>query len=542
VVFSPAVTSRLPGSSFRRHRPRPAARGIAVLLAVLALSAPFAVAPLAAQEAPPEPGEEAKVEVTARGSASFTAGVADPIPLSFVETAAGPLFALEPVVARLGGRLETGPLGASYTLTLGATSLLVAPGSAAITSGTEILPLAQAPLALDGSLHVPLDLLDRSFGALLGVDFEWQPAARHLIATRPPARDLPVEVDLVHLQGITTVVLQFPEAPRYRVERRGDAYEVVFAGDRALPPPPRERPEDPLVRRVVVAPDRIRVELEPGAAADQYALRNPFRIVFDVYRAAAPTTGVAPPAETVDPRAGRERRGIHTVVIDPGHGGKETGAIGPSGAAEKDLTLAISQALATRLQQSLRVQAVLTRSEDLDLGLDERSALANQYRADLFVSVHLNSTARPSGARGAETYFLSLLASDEGAAAAAAAENLTGANAGEEAGELDLQLLLWDLAQSQHLAASQRLATMIQEELNGQLDLRDRGVKQAPFRVLMGAAMPAVLVELGFLSNPEEEKRLREPAYRAELVETLVRAIGRFKAEVDGAPTAGAGP
>jgi len=235
---------------------------------------------------------------------------------------------------------------------------------------------------------------------------------------------------------------------------------------------------------------------------------------------------------------------VRTVVIDPGHGGDETGAIGPAGTMEKDLTLAIAREIAERLRATLGLQVVLTRDEDVAVGLDERSALANQNKADLFVSVHLNATV--SGrARGAETYFLSLQASDERAAGLAAAENLTGGEpAAPGSEEFDLQLLLWDLAQSQHLASSQRLATLIQAELNRALELPDRGVKQAPFRVLTGAAMPAVLVELGFLTNAEEEKRLRDPAYRAGLAETVVRAIGRFRAEREGAeaPAAGAVP
>ena len=137
-------------------------------------------------------------------------------------------------------------------------------------------------------------------------------------------------------------------------------------------------------------------------------------------------------------------------------------------------------------------------------------------------------------------------ASDQRAARAAASENRS--PGGEPTAEIpaeesfDLQLILWDLAQSQHLAGSQRLAALIQEELNRQLQLPDRGVKQAPFRVLMGAAMPAVLVELGFLSTPGEEAKLRDPAHRAELVDALVRAIGRFKAEVEQEePTTAAG-
>ena len=110
-----------------------------------------------------------------------------------------------------------------------------------------------------------------------------------------------------------------------------------------------------------------------------------------------------------------------------------------------------------------------------------------------------------------------------------------GATAGDSPEELrDLELILWDLAQTRHLAESQRFATLIQGELNEALQLKDRGVKQAPFRVLNGAEMPAVLVELGFLSNPDEEKKLQDAAYRGELVEALARAVGRYKALVEG--------
>ena len=190
------------------------------------------------------------------------------------------------------------------------------------------------------------------------------------------------------------------------------------------------------------------------------------------------------------------------------------------------------------------MRVVLTRDEDANLPHETRTAIANQNKADLFVSLHLNSAFGPS-ARGAETYFLSATASDERAAQAAEAENRSAVpGGGEPQGDdplYDLQLILWDLAQTHFLEQSQRLATLIQGELNSALELRDRGVKQAPFLVLMGAAMPAVLVEVGFISNPEEERRLQDPAYRAELADALVRAIGRYKREVEGASASGGG-
>ncbi len=509
----------------------------------LLLAALFACQAARAQEAPSD--SDAVVTLTATGVGAFVLAGAQAVPMVWGETPFGPLVALSPVVGRLGGRLDVGPLGQSWNVLLGDQGFLLSPDSPAATVGTEIVQLSQPTLERDGELLVPIDLLERIFGPTLGVRFRWDDAAHRLAAERPERRELPVETDLVHLQGISTLVFRFPERPRYLVRQEGATFEIVFTGDRIVPPAERPRAADPLVRAIDFAPGRIRIELQPGCAAETYTLAGPFRIVFDIYRL---PSGEGPGA-TSDPLAARTARppGVNLVVIDPGHGGSESGATGPAGTPEKELTLLISRSLAARLREQLRVQAVLTREDDIDLGLDERSALANQYRADLFVSIHLNSTVR-GGARGAETYFLSLQASDQRAADAAAVENYVGESAAlPGSDEFDLQLLLWDLAQSQHLASSQRLATMIQEELNQQLELRDRGVKQAPFRVLMGAAMPAVLVELGFISSREEEAQLRDPVYRAQLVEAVVRAIGRFKAALDGrrgreGPTGGDGP
>jgi N-acetylmuramoyl-L-alanine amidase len=283
------------------------------------------------------------------------------------------------------------------------------------------------------------------------------------------------------------------------------------------------------VQSLRFADDKIVLVIAPGAVIEHYQQKDPFRLVFDVYQRVAAGPGTTVPSAPQRP----------TIVIDPGHGGVETGAIGPSGTQEKELTLLLAQGLARELVRRLPVQVELTRDEDAELPLDTRAAIANQHRARLFISIHLNSSVG-GGAHGAETYFLSLEASDARAAAAARAENLQpplGGGAAETAAAAaqpavaGLDLILWDLAQSQHLAESQRFASLVQEELNTALGLRDRGVKQAPFRVLMGAAMPAVLVELGFLSNAEEERKLLTPEYRQQLVDALVRAVSRYQAQ-----------
>ncbi len=465
----------------------------------------------------------------------------------------GPLFGLMPLVEAIGGDLDSDESGESITLRIVDRDVVIGPGNAIITVGDSIVSLSQPPVRGDGGLQVPVDFLKRTYGDILGYSFEWQPETARLVIARRGDRQLGVSVDVVHLQGTTTVVLQFPEEPRYQINRQQPGVLVVeMLADRLTPPAPKEI-QDPLVQSVTVEPQRIRIQLGPGVQAESYVLSNPFRLVVDAHA----TSSVAGPTLPTAPR--EQAPGIRTIVIDPGHGGSETGAIGPSGVQEKELTLQISRELANRLAQRLGVRTVLTRGEDANIPHDTRTALANQNKADLFISVHLNSSLG-SGAYGTETYFLSPQATDSRAARAAQAENRdTPANtptdtppADAPAGtttdataQEDLELILWDLAQSHHMAESQRFANLIQGELNRTLQLRDRGVKQAPFRVLMGATMPAVLVELGFISNPDEEKKLQDPAYRAQLVDALTLAVARYKAQVENKPepaTLGADP
>jgi N-acetylmuramoyl-L-alanine amidase len=474
-----------------------------------------------------------------------TAAVLDgrELPLPVTINPAGPMFGLTALVNGLGGDLSPGETAESLSLMLEGKEVVIGIGSAIITVGDAIVSLSQPVTRGEGgSLMVPLDFLRKTFGDVLGYSFDWRPEAQRLLITRRQARELPVLLDVVHLQGMTTVVLQFNEAPRYQIKRRTDLLEVQMMGDR-LAPPPAQAVQDPFVQSVTIAPELVRIQLAPGLEVASYTLENPFRIVFDVHApsSAATPAPVAPGLPVEGPP------GIHTIVVDPGHGGSETGAIGPSGVAEKDLTLLLARDLEAHLAR-LGVRVVLTRTEDATLPLDTRPAIANQNKADLFISIHLNSSLG-SGARGAETYFLSTEASDARAAKAAATENAPGAAvppggaAGDTTEEVkDLELILWDLAQTRHLSESQRFANLIQGELNEALQLRDRGVKQAPFRVLNGAEMPAVLVELGFLSNPDEEKKLQDVAYRGELAEALTRAVSRYKDLVENRPAPQAAP
>lgn len=509
-----------------RHR-RPAGLHPALLLALLLL------APLpgpAAEEEPVGP------PLLRSGTASFeVAGQRFLAPYDV--TAVGPLFPLQPLVARLGGELEIGPLQQRHALTVGETTAQFGPGVRTLTFGGEIVDLSQPPRAGTGGLHVPLDLLERLYGERLAYRFSWNDAASTLVVERPAPREIAVRSEIVHLQGVTTVVLTFGEQPHLEITEEPRRIVVDLISDRLRPLGPADPPAAAWVESVDVSPQRIVIRHVESVVAESYELDGPYRLVFDLYRGAT-TTPEPAPRRPRPPSRTRDLPGIHTIVVDPGHGGENSGAISGNGVAEKEITLAIGTALAEALERALPVRVLLTRDSDQELNLDQRSAIANQNKADLFVSLHVNS-AYGRSAHGAETFFLSLQASDELAAEIAAVENRSGGGAAAANPLDDLDLILWDLAQSHHLAESQRYARLIQEELNGALGLTDRGVKQAPFRVLRGAAMPAVLVELGFLSNPEEERKLQDPGYRSRLVDALVRATQRYRSLTQGRVAAG---
>jgi N-acetylmuramoyl-L-alanine amidase len=509
-------------------------RRLRASLILLVLLLPVLVA---AQGERPQPPPAAAGAGAGARSAVTLEGREIPVPVTI--NPSGPMFGLSPLVEALGGKLASDDAGESITLHLADKDVVIGPGNSIVTVGDNIVSLSQPPARGEGGLQVPVDFLKKTYGDLLGYAFEWHPETSRLAIARRGNRDLAVSLDVVHLQGMTTVVLQFPEEPHYQLDRSQPGVVMVrMLSDRLTPPSPPKEIQDPLVQGVVIAPQQIRLQLAAGAQAESYVLENPFRLVFDVH----PTSSVEVPAAPAGRAASAP--GIHMIVIDPGHGGTETGAIGPGGVQEKELTLELARELASKLGR-LGVQTLLTRNEDANLPLDTRAAIANQNKADLFVSIHLNSSLG-ANAHGTETYFLSPQATDSRAARSAAAENTApapptsdqppgAAAAGEQS---DVDLILWDLAQSHHMAESQRLANLIQGELNEELQLKDRGVKQAPFRVLVGATMPAVLVELGFISNPDEEKKLQDPAYRDQLIEALTRAIAKYKAAVEGQPAA----
>jgi N-acetylmuramoyl-L-alanine amidase len=213
-------------------------------------------------------------------------------------------------------------------------------------------------------------------------------------------------------------------------------------------------------------------------------------------------------------------------MLDPGHGGDDEGAKSRKGLMEKDVALELAQELAVQLREA-GLEARLTRSDDTFVPLWDRARLANEAGADLFISLHLNA-APTRLARGSEVYFLALGTGDPGAAGVAAQENAGKGAPAEDGPDAVVDGILQDLAQKAFLQESEQLAVAIQVQLNQLGGVRQRGVKQAPFVVLRGAAMPAVLVETAFISNPKEEVKLRDPKFLRRVAQSITRGVRRF--------------
>ncbi|HEU4385509.1 MAG TPA: N-acetylmuramoyl-L-alanine amidase [Anaeromyxobacteraceae bacterium] len=274
---------------------------------------------------------------------------------------------------------------------------------------------------------------------------------------------------------------------------------------------------------------RVVLDLAGGQEYETFRLEDPPRVVVDVGTREADAPQRAPVADGGDEEGGAgPLRPVRRIVVDAGHGGHDPGAIGPGGVREKDVTLAMVHRLRRKLERA-GFQVVLTRRDDRFLSLDERTALANTARGDLFVSLHANAHPRRDRT-GVETYFLNVT-DDRYAARLAARENGLVHLAG--AGAPQVTRILSDLDATRSAGPSRRLAALVQKELVSRVranvgEVRDLGVKHALFYVLLGARMPAVLVETAFVSNRKEERRLASPRYQEEVAEAVARAVTTF--------------
>jgi N-acetylmuramoyl-L-alanine amidase len=301
------------------------------------------------------------------------------------------------------------------------------------------------------------------------------------------------------------------------------------------PPPPEEAPLQKLPER------RVSALVAPDPAPSPMPRPPRERVVFEGSAPARPTSrpavaaavpaAVASPDLPLPPLANRAGSyslarqlglGARKIVIDPGHGGHDPGSIGRAGLQEKDLVLDVALRLEKMLRTELGAEVLMTRSSDVFIPLEERTAIANSKGADLFLSIHANSSRSPR-ARGIETYYLNF-ATDPHAEEVAARENAI-----SPATLKDLQNLVKAIALNSKIDESRDFATSIQEAMaSGQSQAPNRGVRKGPFYVLIGANMPSILAEIAFVSHPDEEKLLKTPEHRDRIARSLLDGVRAY--------------
>ena len=448
------------------------------------------------------------------------------------------------VASALGGTLAYEAATGSYELKIGAHTAVFGTETPIAVVDTKLVPLA-GPVRGEGSTaFADADFFSRVLSPVFGVTFAWDKGTRTLAARRVETPEIGVEATVSAAEGTTKVVFRFTQPPPVKAEKGDEQVVLRFPGVKLVPNVPEVVVDDARVARLLLRPAELALVLKgKNLSTNVYTLTNPPRVVVDVTRAAPPPpVSAAPPAASPAPGAlvvptPTPRPEPRVVVLDPGHGGTEEGAKGPDGLLEKDVVLQLARTVREVLT-ARGYRVVTTRDSDVSVGFQDRTATANAAKADVFLSLHMNAS-RASSAHGTEVYYLSLDASDRAAAALAETETKAEPTATPStetnAALRDLDLILWDLAQNQHLTASSRLAEIIQGDFNRLLGITTRGVKQAPLRVLIGVNAPAVLVEVAFISNPEEEKLIASEEFRKSVATTLAGSLDTFfRAAADG--------
>lgn len=420
----------------------------------------------------------------------------------------------------------------------------------ALTPGQNVASVAgrlvslPAPVVREGRRwFVPIEFISRAVAPIYDRRVELRPASRLVILG-----DLRVPRVAVSVEAAGAGVrLSFAITPRtgHVVTEEPGRLLIRFDSDVLDLSLPQNVPQD-VVRgfRVVDPANLLAVDLGPRVGVS-FTSRLPDqtggeRLLIDLSAEPAepvlPGQVAAPPARTPPPPAlaGASRA---TLVIDAGHGGDDAGARGPGGELEKDVTLAVARQLKSALEGRLGVRVLLTRDGDVTVPLEDRTALANNNKAELFLSVHANASLRPS-VRGTVVSVTSAEGADR--PQAPSSDRVPALGGLSRA----IDVIAWDTAQTQFLAESATFADIVGQELQSRAPVAPRRIEQAPFRVLVGANMPAVLVEIGFLSNPEEAQQLTSSAYQGLIVQGLVESVTRFRtylAQIRG-PLAPAGP
>jgi N-acetylmuramoyl-L-alanine amidase len=441
---------------------------------------------------------------------------------------------------QLSVREEAGAITVSYK----GKTIVLTPDQALASVAGRLISLPSSPVHAGRRWLVPLEFISRALALIYDTRLDLRKPSHLLVVGDVRVPRLTVRYETQGANARLTV----DAAPRAAstVSQDNDRLTIKFDADALdVPTPPlAQQPSTALVQAVRVAPPAsLVVELGPrfgsfrATALPGQPPDASMRQVIDLIAtqttetqtpaAAAPNPTPAPALVTELPPAFGQPGGaaVHTIVLDPGHGGEDDGVKGANGTKEKEIALAVARRLKATIEARLGVRVLLTRDDDRNVPLDDRTAMANNNKADLFVSLHANASPRNT-ASGA-TIFSAGFAPQAAQAATAA---LTPERVPTFGGGLrEIDLVPWDLAQFRYLDASNAFAKLVQLQLRDHVPLAAHSLEQAPLRVLEGANMPAVLIEMGYLSNTAQEKQLAGSELQGALAQALYEAILKFR-------------
>lgn len=474
----------------------------------------------------------------------ITSAGTQPLPVSVVN---GREFVSGADVSGLFGLVLREDRAGGLVITMGGRSIVVSLTQGLASVEGRVVSLPAPPVRQGTTWLLPVELIERALAPGSNPRIDVRRRSSMIIVGTPSVPAVTARSEPL-VNGTRVTFLVEPAVSQTVVSENGRLL-VRFAADALDADLSGVASSQVLTAARLVPPATVEVGL--GAAFGSHRATEQregamLRLTLDILATtpATPTEPAPPTAAGTQPTAPAEvplvpvdTGGLRTIVIDPGHGGTEQGARGPSGTLEKNVVLSIARQLKAAIEARLGIRVLLTRSGDETVALDARAAFANNNKADLFVSIHANASVRSSVA-GAEVFYVTLgeygnAARTNPAEAGALLPTLGG-------GERAVDLILWEMAQAQHLNESARLARVLEGEMRQRLPMSPRAIQQAPFRVLIGANMPAVLVETGFITNPTEEKRLNSPDYQSQIVNALLAGVVRFKAGSDrtgGAPS-----
>jgi N-acetylmuramoyl-L-alanine amidase len=468
-------------------------------------------------------------------------------PLAAVMVGEHVMVPLDDLAALFQLAVREDSMAGGLTITTRGKTIILTPGQALASAGGRIVSLP-APPSRDGRRWlVPVEFISRALGPVYESRLEVRKNARLVLIGNVRVPRVTVKQDALGPQ--TRVTVSVTPRTAYTISQEPGRILVRFDVD-TLDAQIAAAPPLPVLQGIRLADPNgtIALDLGPRFGSFRASLApqedGSTQILVDLMAApdglpvpapsrGGPAASPAPPAQEPSAQSQPAAGTLRTVVVDPGHGGDEPCAKGEKGTLEKDVVLAVARRLKGLMESRLGVRVLLTRDADQAVPIDERAALANSNKADLFVSLHANAAGRPD-VSGAQIFYLAAAASDAAGAALSTRQTLPTVGGGSR----DIEMIPWELAQLRCLGQSALLAGALEEQFRERVRLNPRAVQQGPFRVLAGANMPAVLVEIGFLTNPDEEQQLALDTYQATVAQAILDGLLRFRQLLDQAAVA----